>query len=167
MTVNEDEATIWPHSGDVSTDSAHDIKFLSGVARSEQSKSALNVFIVRDIQNASGYSWIGTGLLFCGLDQLNLGESQHVTAHEVGHAMCLHHFCAKDKEEDPQTQTGRKCGEPGDPSNVMYPNFPPGDLLLPEQIDTARSGALHFEQGKTQVSLDGISLSMCGFKDQG
>ena len=167
VTVNEDEATIWPHSGDVSTDSAHDIKFLSGVARSEQSKSALNVFIVRDIQNASGYSWIGTGLLFCGLDQLNLGESQHVTAHEVGHAMCLHHFCAKDKEEDPQTQTGRKCGEPGDPSNVMYPNFPPGDLLLPEQIDTARSGALHFEQGKTQVSLDGISLSMCGFKDQG
>ena len=64
-----------------------------------------------------------------------------------------------------QTFLGRKC-QSSDGSNVMYPKWPPGDQLLPQQIDQVRSGAFHFEEGKTNTSLDGPSLSICGFKDQ-
>src|SRR5262249_55167788 len=154
---------IWPHNGD-SSDLAHDNAFLGMIARSEATKNALNLFFVRDINNASGYSWRGSGIAFCGLDTLSLSQFQHVAAHEVGHAMCLHHFCAKPKEEDDQTFTGQLC-VPGDETNIMYPHFPPGDVLNPTQIDQVRSGAFHFEEGKTQVFLDAPTVSNCGFKD--
>ena len=166
--VAEDwDANQWPHLKNIpGADKAHDDLFFSGIQRSEKSKSALNFFFVKDINAASGYSYRGSGVVFCGLDSLNLSQFQHVAAHEAGHAMCLPHYCALPGDKVADTFLGRVC-EGGDGINIMFADFPPGDQLLPPQIDTARGGAGHFEQGKTVLLLPAPGLSTCNFADQG
>jgi hypothetical protein len=165
VTIADDLAFLWPQDEDAGVQSAGDRDLYDangGVP------GALNLFFFRDVEESTAYAWIGEGLIMMG-DEGNtvLGpvDFMQVVAHEIGHALCLRHVCAKPGEDAAVTFFGRSCQD-GDEVNLMYPYWNVSDLmlLLPGQVDAARIGATHVESGKTSLSHP-FDINRCGAVD--
>ncbi|GAO45413.1 IPT/TIG domain-containing protein [Flavihumibacter petaseus] len=151
INVSDTNANIWPL-----LDNPTDTGILStapGV------NGALNFFFVRDVEIATAYAYFGGGPLFIGDEggPLSPVDFQQVVAHEVGHSLCLRHIC-DGGSEGPGTFFNRLCDD-GDDAFLMYPYWDTsnGMAIDPGQVDPARLGATHFEDGKT-ASLPATSL---------
>jgi hypothetical protein len=143
VTVADDRANVWP--GDVAGDMA--------IFNSVGVLGAINLFFVRDSQIGTAYCNFGGGPGFIGDESgtiLGPVDWQQVVAHEIGHGLCLRHVCDL-FGEGPGTFFNRECDEDDDAHFLMYPawNVSDGMDLHPGQIDPARLGATHFEDGKT------------------
>jgi len=76
-------------------------------------------------------------------------DFQQVVAHEIGHGLCLRHIC-DGSGEGPGTFFDRDCDD-GDEAYLMYPFWDAADgmAIHDGQVDPTRTGATHFENGKT------------------
>jgi hypothetical protein len=143
ITVADTIANIWPQQVQATDQNAMNLgPGLPGV---------LNIFFVRDVQSLTAYAWFGGGPIICGdnAGDLSLEHLQALAAHECGHALCLRHIC-DGAEEGPGTFFNRTC-QGGDTGFLMYPfwNTQTGLTIPAGQVDAARTGAAHFEEGKT------------------
>jgi len=148
ITVADDNANVWPLQV-VATDQA---AFSQGPGLA----GILNIFFVRDVQILTAYSYFGGGPIFCGdnAGDLSIEHLTAITAHEVGHSLCLRHVCDGHGTEPPGTFFAELCtGHDGDRAFLMYPFWDTQTGLgIPNgQIDAARIGASHLEQGKTTL----------------
>jgi hypothetical protein len=164
VTIADDLANLWPKDDD-DTQSTRDRDFYDdhgGVP------GALNLFFFRDVEESTAYAWVGQGLIILGDEGgtiLGPVDFMQVVAHEIGHALCLRHVCAKSGEDAADTFFGRACQD-GDEANLMYPFWNTSDSmqLLPGQVDAARTGATHVENGKTSLSHP-FDVDRCGAVD--
>jgi hypothetical protein len=142
INVADDNANIWP--GVDATDQAT-LTGAPGVP------GALNIFFVRDSQKGTAYAHFGGGPIFCGdnAGDLSIEHLQAIAAHEVGHSLCLRHIC-DGRGEGPGTFFNRTC-QGGDEAFLMYPfwDTQTGLGIPAAQVDAARIGATHLEEGKT------------------
>jgi hypothetical protein len=145
ITVADDDATVWPIQV-LATDQA-------AMAAGPGLPGILNIFFVRDVQMATAYSYFGGGPIICGdnAGDLSIGHLQAIAAHEVGHSLCLRHVC-DGAGEGPGTFFNRVC-QSGDEANLMYPfwDTQTGLAIPAGQVDAARVGATHLEEGKTTL----------------
>ena len=159
ITIDDDLANLWQK------DKAADQKLFNdhgGV------KGALNFFFFPDVEGRTAYAHSGQGLCIIGDEgekMLGSVDFQEVVAHEAGHAMCLHHYCAKSGEDAEATLLGRAC-QSGDKGNLMYPHWNVSNKmeLVQAQIDAARTGATHIEDGKTSLSAP-FEINRCAAAD--
>lgn len=145
INVADDNANIWPLQV-IATDQA-------AFAAAPGVLGALNIFFVRDVQIATAYSYFGGGPIICGdnAGDLSIEHLEAIAAHEAGHSLCLRHVC-DGAGEGPGTFFNRTC-QGGDDGFLMFPfwntqtalNIPAG------QVNAARFGATHLEEGKTTV----------------
>jgi IPT/TIG domain len=144
ITVADNIANIWPQQ--VLATDKNALNLGPGVA------GAINIFFVRDVQTLTAYSWFGGGPIFCGdnAGDLSVEHLQAIAAHECGHALCLRHVCDGSGSEPPGTFFNRNC-QSGDNTFLMFPHWnTQSGLTIPAgQVDAARIGATHFEEGKT------------------
>jgi hypothetical protein len=160
---DNNSAATWPSDPDDDVQRALDLQFFhdrGGVP------GALNFFFFYDVEKATAYAWKGTGLIFIGTTDgqavPDAVDIQQIVAHEAGHAMCLDHVCPNAGEEPEDTLFGRECIG-ADNQNLMYPYWDTSDGmgLTEAEVDTARIGATHFEDGKTSLSNPFESTSTC------
>ncbi len=144
ITVVDTNANIWPQQV-VATDQ-NALNLGPGVP------GALNIFFVRDVQRSTGYSYFGGGPIFCGdnAGDLSIEHLQAIAAHECGHSLCLRHVCDGRGTEPPGTFFNRRC-QGGDEAFLMFPfwDTQTGLTIPAGQVTAARTGATHFEEGKT------------------
>ena len=114
-------------------------------------RGAINCFFFRDVEGATAWGFNGGPCLIGdeGDEVLDATGMQHVVAHEVGHALCLPHVCAKEGESPTGTSFGRLC-EDQDKGFLMFPfwNLSHEMKLTDTEIETARMAATHYEVGK-------------------
>lgn len=144
LTVTDDVANIWPLQDPTEdTDAYTNAPGVDG---------ALNFFFVRDVEVATAYMFFGGGPAFIGDEsgtKLGPVDFQQVVAHEIGHGLCLRHIC-NGSNESPGTFFDRDCDD-GDEAYLMYPFWDTSDgmAIHDGQVDPTRTGATHFENGKT------------------
>jgi hypothetical protein len=107
---------------------------------------ALNFFFCSEVEGAMAFAEFGGGPLVIGEDGDTLSpyDLMKLTAHEVGHALCLAHACDLDGEDGlPECVTAHE-------SRLMYPEMfiTSSMALTTDEIETARRTATHFERGK-------------------
>lgn len=141
--VDDDIANLWP------IDMSEDQPVYTGAPGVD---GAINIFFVRDVEVATAYMYFGGGPGFIGDESgtiLGAVDWQQVVAHEIGHSLCLRHIC-DGTGEGPGTFFNRDC-ENGDEAFLMYPFWDTSDGMAIDagQVDPARTGATHFEDGKT------------------
>ena len=171
--LSDDLANMWPKGPDQAVENQRDLalyKDKGGV------KSALNFYFFRDVEADTAFTHRGEGLIFVGDEGssvLGPADFQWVVAHEAGHALCLRHVCVTNVEEHTDTLFGRPC-RPEDASFLMFPHFDTSDdMSIPQaQIQEARIGATHFEDGKVVLSdpdpnlLKGAQARHCASEDE-
>lgn len=145
ITAADDNANLWPaQSNATDTATFNGAPFVPG---------ALNLFFVRDVNIATAYCYFGGGPAFIGDEADLLGDTdwKQVVAHEIGHGLCLRHIC--NGGEGPGTFLNTACDEDDHANFLMYPFWDVSDGmdLHAGQVDPARSGATHFEDGKVNT----------------
>jgi hypothetical protein len=160
VTIDDLRANMWPKD----LTRAEEVKFAAdngGVA------GAINVFFFRDLEDATAHAWFGGGPVIYGEEPghtITAIDVFQIVAHEIGHVFCLTHVCPNAKENAADTFFGRAC-QGGDEQFLMYPHWDASDSMLipPMQIDQARTGATHIEEGRIKLSADFSFI--CGVPD--
>jgi hypothetical protein len=121
-------------------------------------RGAINVFFFRDIEDATAHAWFGGGPVFYGEEPgstITATDFYQIIAHEIGHAFCLDHVCPNSDETPADTFFNRAC-QGGDDAFLMYPYWDASDsMTIPQgQIDQARTGATHVEQGRIHLAAN-------------
>jgi hypothetical protein len=151
--IDDLRANTWPKD----LKRADEVKF---AADNGGVPGALNVFFFRDLEKATAHAWLGGGPILYGEEPghtITAVDFYQIVAHEIGHALCLQHVCPNEDEAKAGTATffNRAC-QAGDEAFLMYPHWDKSDSMqLPQgQIDQARTGATHVEQGRIHLAPD-------------
>jgi hypothetical protein len=163
ISVRDDWATTWPKHFENEKKVFHDAPAVSGALNLFFLRGCRRVRRLRVLWRRPRVHWRDGGDLF------SPGHFNFEAAHEIGHALCLHHICSIGGE--PETFFGHDCNSDSDKGFLMYPTIAAtGAALDMGQIEPACMGATHFEDGKTSAlpesAFFGGSSRQCTLEDE-
>jgi hypothetical protein len=153
--VSSDLADTWPSSDSVDKADAAKQVLLTTTSSGEKFfvPGAINFYFVNDIDDATAHAYSDVGsaetpnpppvVIFEDTGWLSVEDEAHVAAHEIGHAFGLHHTCAKEAADAPDTTFKRICNENTDKDYLMFPKTNrftnEGNALTPFEVKLAKS----------------------------